>query len=164
MDDGFVARVSRWRAGLLVLGALGFVAAAVFVMQTKGLTDLRALITGWLGALFFGACALVGARQLFSTGPVMEIDARGILWRRWSDERIPWSAIERAEAMSLGRQRFLALWLQDPERYRSAHMLGRVAGANKSMGFGDIALSVSGTDRSFADLAAAFDRYAPDRP
>jgi hypothetical protein len=70
----------------------------------------------------------------------------------------------RAEAMSLGRQRFLALWLQDPARHRSTHLLGRIAGANKSMGFGDIALSVSGTDRSFADLAAAFDHYAPDRP
>jgi prepilin signal peptidase PulO-like enzyme (type II secretory pathway) len=161
MDGGFVAHVSRWRAALMVLGALGFVVAAIVIMQTQGLTDPFALVTGWLGALFFGACALIGARQLLRTGPVMEVDARGILWRRWSDERIPWTAIERAEAMTLRGQHFLALWLHDPALYRSTHTLGKLAGANKAMGFGDIALSMSGTDRSFADLIAAFDRYAP---
>jgi hypothetical protein len=82
MGDEFVAYVSRWRAALLVIGALAFVVGGVFVIQTKGLNDPRALIAGWLGALFFGASALIGARQLFRTGPVMEIDARGILWRR----------------------------------------------------------------------------------
>ncbi|QNA85650.1 hypothetical protein G4G27_17915 [Sphingomonas sp. So64.6b] len=66
-----------------MLGALGFVVAAIviiiiiIIMQTKGLTDPLALVTGWLGALFFGACGLVGARQLLRTGPVLEIDARG---------------------------------------------------------------------------------------
>jgi hypothetical protein len=162
MDGGFVAHVSRWRSGLMVLGALGFVVAAIVIMQTKGLTDPLALVTGWLGALFFGACGLVGARQLLRTGPVLEIDPHGILWRRWSDERIPWSAIERAEAMTLRGQQLLALWLRDPARYRSSHTLGKLAGVNKAMGFGDIAISVSGTDRRFEELVAAFDRYAPD--
>ncbi|MGY4397996.1 hypothetical protein ACVWZA_003198 [Sphingomonas sp. UYAg733] len=162
MDGGFVAHVSRWRSGLMVLGALAFVIAAGVIIRTEGATDRLAFGIGWLAALFFGACALAGARQLLRTGPVMEIDARGILWRRWSDERIPWTAIVRAESKAMGRQRFLALWLQDPGRYRSGHVLGKLAGANKAMGFGDIALSASGIDRSFEQLVAAFDRYAPE--
>ena len=162
MSEPLIARVSRLRNGLLVLGAAGFVAAGIFLL---GVDDPRRPMMhfwSWVAIVFFGAAALVGIRQFFRTEPVVEIDARGLLWRRWSDERIPWSAFDRAEIGEIRRQRFLSLWLRDPERYRSTSLTGRLAGANKALGFGDISINVTGTDQKFDALAGAINRYAPE--
>lgn len=59
------------------------------------------------------------------------------------------------------RQRFVCLFLRDPSAFPSSTVLGRLKRANKAMGFGDIALSAIGTDRSFGDLLAAVERFAP---
>lgn len=82
----------------------------------------------------------------------MEIDSRGILWRRWSDQVIPWSAIVRAEPYAVYNQKFLSLWLDAPDRYPARSTLGKLSRMNKGMGFGDIALSMQGTDQSFDRL------------
>ncbi|MDB5705650.1 MAG: hypothetical protein JWN66_2766 [Sphingomonas bacterium] len=161
MEPAFAAYVSRWRIGLLVIGALGFVAAGIFMLRDP--KDLFIVAIGWAGILFFGLCAIVGARQLFRFAPVMEVDARGVRWRRWSNDLIPWSAMSRIEVQGAGLGSFVCLWLHEPELYRSRHLMGWLAGANKAMGFGDIPLNIMGTDRRFDDLVEAFDRFAPKR-
>ncbi len=118
---------------------------------------------GWFTILFFGACAATIAKQLFRTGPVIEIDQKGILWRRWSDEVIPWSAILQAEQRSVYSQKFLCLWLDAPERYPSRSTLGKLSALNKGMGFGDIALSTQGTDQSFEQLVEVVDAHLASR-
>ena len=50
------------------------------------------------------------------------------------------------------RQKFLALELDTPERYRKP---GRASGLESAMGFGDVAVGVQATDRRFDDLLAA---------
>lgn len=99
MRKRLIARVSKARTGLLVAGAICFVIAGyALAVDPAGISaSTRApmnnptvvAVFGWLTILFFGACAVVGARQLFRTEPVMEVDARGIRWRRWSDQVIP---------------------------------------------------------------------------
>lgn len=118
---------------------------------------------GWFTILFFGACAVSIAKQLFRTGPVIEIDQKGILWRRWSDEIIPWSAILQTEQRSVYSQKFLCLWLDAPERYPSRSSFGKLSGLNKGMGFGDIALSTQGTDQSFDRLVEVVDAHLSSR-
>ncbi len=163
MIEPFVARVSRGKTLLLVLGALAFVAAGIWFVgsaETIAASSRRALfqdpaivlLFGWIAILFFGACGLIGVRQLFRSEPVMEIDDRGILWRRRSDQPIPWDAIVRIEPCAMYNQKFLCLWLDDPARYPAKSTLRKLSGLNKGMGFGDVALSMQGTDRSFDQL------------
>lgn len=168
MNERLVARVSKSKTIGLVLIAVGFVAIGIWMVadpEPNRRIGVAALVwgLGWLSIVFFGACGLIGARQLFRRTSVLEIDEQGILWRRWSDQIIPWSAVVRAEPSSVYRQNFLCLWLDAPERYPSRSTLGKLSGLNKGMGFGDIALSMQGTDQSFERLVEVVDAHLASR-
>lgn len=163
MQQQLVARVSKSKTLLLMLVAAGFVVTGVWLIGNAdeiAATTQRAFLrsptvsraVGWLVVLCFGVGGVVIARQLFRSEPVMEIDSRGILWRRWSDQVVPWSAIVRAEPRAVYNQNFLCLWLDAPERYPARSTLGKLSGMNKAMGFGDLSLSMQGTDQSFDRL------------
>jgi hypothetical protein len=169
-DATFVATVSRLKVVLLVAGSLLFVAAGIWMLLSPDLPDyfriygvlIPAPWLAWTCIVLFGGFAIGWARQLWRTGPVMEIGPQGLLWHRWSEEIIPWDAFERAEAVTIQRQKMVSLWLHDPQAHRSTKLLGRLAGANKAMGFGDISLTAQGTDRSFDDMANAVAEHAPE--
>ena len=161
-EQRFVARVSRLRTGLLIAGALGFVAACLWILSLPpGEIGEKVVIAAYVGIPFFGLCAVVAARQLFRTDPVMEIDEAGILWRRWSDQRIPWSAIKGMSVLQIRNQRSLTLKLVDPDHYPGKGLMGLLAGPNRAMSGGDISLNMAGTDRRFDEMLAAVDRFAP---
>lgn len=158
-----------WAANLSVFRTLPIGLGAIAMAALSGAMALFAddgpliVVVGWIGLVLFGACA-VGWLVMLATlrgRPLIEVDSGGILWRRWSDAPIPWDAIAEMQTMAMQGQTFLVLRLFEPERYRSTKMLGRLAGINKAMGFGDIAISALGTDRSFAELVAAVQRFAP---
>jgi hypothetical protein len=159
----FVARASVLRGGLLVLLGIGMTALSAWIAfdPVAFRNPLLAAPTGWVGLLFFGACTSVALRQLFRRGPVLRVDARGIFWARWSEGTIPWAAVTRVEPKGMQGQLFLALWLRDPSAYPSRSLLGRAAGMNKTLGFGDIAITTQGTDRSFEDLVDAVRAQVP---
>ena len=156
----FEANGSRWRVILLLAGALAFVALGVFVLTIKP-TDIARTIAGVAAIAVFGAFFLIGLPRLRTHGAELRVDQRGIMWRRWSGDTIPWAAIDRITVGEIRGQHFACLFLRDPGAYRSTTFAGKLAGANKAMGFGDIALSVTGTDRSFDELMAAIERFAP---
>jgi len=166
VNDRLVAQVSKGKTLLLLLIAAGFVAIGIwFVISPEEAASRRisdpAMVWGfgWFVILFFGAAGLAIFSQLFRTGPVMEIDERGMLWRRWSDQIIPWSAIARTEQRAVYNQKFLCIWLDRPEQYPTRSRLGKLSGLNKGMGFGDIALSMQGTDQSFKRLVEVVDAH-----
>lgn len=161
MNEQLVAHVSKGKMVLLILAAAGFVAAGIWfaidaddiAASSRRLRDPAIVqLIGWSAILLGLGGGAVMLRQLLRTGPVMEIDARGILWRRWSDAVIPWSAIVRAEPRAMYNQKFLCLWLDDPGRYPATSTLGKLSSLNKGIGFGDLALSMQGTDQSFDRL------------
>lgn len=160
MEYAFVADVSRRRNALLVLGAVVFVGIGFLMLRAPG-HDIFRVVSGWAAILFFGLCGMIGISQLFRSGPDVRIDERGIWWRRWSDQIIPWSAITALYPASVGRTSFLCLRLVDRAAYPSTRALGKFAGLNRASGFGDIAVGVTGTDRSFTELIAAVERFAP---
>lgn len=160
-SDAFVARVSVWRTGLLVAAGAGFVALGGQMVAASPDPLSLPSVFGLASILFFGACTIVGLRQLLRRGPVMTIDAEGIRWVRWSGRTVPWSAIRTARVIQVQRQHIVALDLHDPAAWPVAGVLGRVAGANRALGWGDVALTTAGLDRSFAELCAAIDRHAP---
>lgn len=156
----FEANASRWRMILLLAGALGFVALGIFLL-TIDPPDTRRTLAGVAAIVVFGVFFLIGLSRLNDQGVDIRIDQRGIWWKRWSEETIPWSAIERISVSEIRGQRFACLFLHDPAAHRSTTFAGKLARANRAMGFGDIALTASGTDASFADLIAAIDQFAP---
>jgi len=168
VNERLAARVSKGKTIGLVLIAAVFVAIGIWMVTdpqpSRRIGDVALVWSvGWLSIVFFGACGAIGARQLFRTRSVLEIDAQGILWRRWSDQIIPWSAVVRAELRSVYGQNFLCLWLDAPARYPSRSTLGKLSALNKGMGFGDIALSTQGTDQSFDRLVEVVDAHLASR-
>lgn len=157
MPERLIAHVSIWRTLLLAALSAGFAAVGVWIVRIEDVLFMQ--VIGWLTILIFAVFAGIGVRQLFRTGPIMEIDSRGILWRRWSDQVIPWHAILRAETRAVRGQPFLCLWLNAPEHYRSTATLVRLAGLNKGLGFGDVAVTMAGTDQSFQKLIDVVDLH-----
>ena len=170
MSERFVAHVSKSKTFVMLLIAAGFVTTGLWMVGSAeeiAASNRRAFFAdptmtravGWIAILFFGGGAIVVFRQLFRTDPVLEIDERGILSRRWSDQIIPWSAIVRAAPNSIHYQKFLCLWLDVPERYPPRSTLGKFSRVNKGMGFGDLTLVTLGTDQSFKRLLEVVDAH-----
>ena len=103
-------------------------------------------------------------KLLFATAPSIEISERGLLWRGWSEQLIPWSAVARWKTRSYFGHQQATFWLHDPSRYHSTTVNGLINPANRWLGFGDITFNAGGTNRDFADLAEALTRFAPLPP
>lgn len=161
MSDAFVARNSPVRVLLLAALSAGFVAIGLWMIGAFGPEPDAPQWVGWLSIVFFGPCTLLILARLFEPSEQLRIDREGIRWRQWSNDPIPWSAVRAIEQASVHSQKFLCLHLDHPERYRSKRALGRLGGANRALGFGDIPLSVTGTDRNFRELVDAVARFAP---
>lgn len=166
MNERLVAHVSKGEVSFFALLCVGCVALGIwFILSPEDLVTRRysspAFISGvgWTLTVICGLGLLAFIRQLFRTGPVMEIDERGILWRRWSDTTIPWHAITGVEVKAVGEQKLLSLWLDEPESYPGRSTLGTLSLMNKGMGFGDLALSMQGTDQSFDRLVEVVGAY-----
>lgn len=160
----FEANVSRARnAGFLALSVLATAQGLAMVGAFGPAPDtaIKIQVVGWLCVIFFGLGIPLAARRMFESGVEMRIDTDGVYWRRWSEQVIPWSAIKEISTRAVRRQRFACLFLHDPAAYPSSTVLGRAKRLNAVLGYGDIALTVADTDRSFDEMMAAIDRFAP---
>jgi hypothetical protein len=87
----------------------------------------------------------------------VRIDGSGVYWRRWGDDPIPFAAIADAWPLTISGQQMLCLALKEPERYPAKSALLRsTAKANRALGAGDVAISMTGLDRSPEELFAAY--------
>jgi hypothetical protein len=160
----FEARNSLWRIALLMVVALAFVGLGAWMVGAfGGQPDHRFKIqaVGWVSIVLFGLCAILITRRLFEADVEIRIDANGIYWRRRSSQVIPWNAIDRITIGKVRGQRFACLFLRDPRAFPSDGFTSMLAGANKALGFGDVALGATGTDRSFDELIGAIKQFAP---
>lgn len=160
MSERFVARNNAARLLLMAAASLGFVAAGLWIAGVFGPPPRpgREWI-GWVAILFFGAAGVAILRRAVDGGELIVVDRHGIFWRPQGDAPIPWTAIRALGTGTVRRQRFICLHLHDPDAWppRRRNPLGAL---NRGLGFGDIAISATGTDRSFADLQEAVDRHA----
>ena len=164
MGDRFVARNSPRRNALLLAGALLFVAGGLWLAGLFGPPPKPGQEwIGWACAVFFGMCGVAFAPRLFDRDDRIVVDRNGIRWRQWSEATIPWSAIRSWSRRSVRGQQFICLVLKDPSQFPGSSRASWFGGINKAIGFGDIALNVVGTDRTFDELEAALRRYAPPR-
>ena len=162
MDDRFVARNAPLRLLVLMAASIGFVALGLWIAGTFGPPPRpgREWI-GWLAGTFFGICAVAFTRRLFDNGDQIVVDRNGIFWRQWSSMTIPWGAIKSFEQRTVRNQHFVAIYLKDASLFPRGEAAQLLGGLNKGLGFGDLAISAVGTDKSFAELLAAVEHFAP---
>ena len=158
--QSFVARSSPWRLLLLVAGALAFVALGVWIAGIAGPPPKpgREWI-GWASIIFFGFCGIIGFRRVFDSSEQVKISSFGIYCKQWSEQTIPWSEITDISVWEFKRQKSLILQLAHPERYPSTTLLGKMAAVNRALTGGDVAISLTGMDRSFADALGAVEYF-----
>jgi hypothetical protein len=86
-----------------VTGAFGFilVIASDWIMRVVGIA----------GLLFFAVFTLAWVRNSALRGIVVSINSEGLLDRRLSDKRIPWSAVQRATVYEGSPQAYSSLWI-----------------------------------------------------
>lgn len=160
----FVARPSKIRLGLLLLGSLGFVALGLWIAGIFGSPPAPEKIGwGWASIAFFGLCSIVIARRLADDGDQVTIGPAGIFSKQWSDQTILWSDIVDVSVWEYRRQKSIILKLKDPSRYPSTTVLGKLAAANRMLTGGDLPISLTGTDGQFDDAMAAINYFWPKR-
>jgi len=160
VTEAFVARSSPSRLMLIVAGALAFVALGVWLAGILGEPPEpgREWI-GWVAIIFFGGCALVAAPRLFDSSEQVKISGAGVYAKQWSEQTIPWHEIIDISVWEFRGQRSLILHLANPERYPSSTLLGKMTGVNRALTGGDVAISLTGTDRKFADALAGAEYF-----
>ncbi|MEZ0367261.1 STM3941 family protein [Mycobacterium sp. pUA109] len=161
----FEAHLSRVRVALLLAGSLFFALFALWVVGVFGggppSPPIHVKAAAWAGIVFCGVAGFVFARRLFESGVIVRVDDAGIYWQRWSEQVIPWSAITRISERKVKRSRFACLFLHDRAAYPSRGILGYLKSLSTPTGYGDISVTMTETDRSFDDLMAAIERFAP---
>ena len=160
MEAAFVANISRRRTASMIVGAIVFIIAGIAIVRDPDV-EFRIRLAGWACIVLFGLIALVRAGQLYRGGPDIRIDERGIWWRRWSDQVVPWDAVATLHTTGEGRMPLLHLILVDPRAHPSTRPMRKLAGLTHDWRLGDIAVTTNATDRSFAELLAAVERFAP---
>ena len=156
----FVARSSPWRILLLVAGGIAFVALGVWIAGIAGTPPKPGREwVGWASIVFFGLCSVFGVRRLFDSSEQLRISGSGIYYKPWAEQVIPWSEITDISVWEFKRQKSLILHLAHPERYPSTTLLGKMARANRMLTGGDVAVSLTGMDRSFAEALAAVESF-----
>lgn len=162
----FVARVSVPKVvALLVCCAIlmvGCIGMAVNAGDTDRMPRLMRQVIGIVGAAFAALSALGIGALLDLDRPLVEIGPEGLLWRRWSEQRIPWSAIKRASVRRHLAQSWITLSLHEPFRYPPLPLRRPLAVLSRGMGFGDITFSNQASDQSFDATVAAIRRFAPE--
>ncbi|PKP98157.1 MAG: hypothetical protein CVT74_11910 [Alphaproteobacteria bacterium HGW-Alphaproteobacteria-13] len=161
----FVAYPSRWRIMLLIMLAVAFVVMGAEMIGAFGApfssqrySPVFILIVGWIDVIFFSLAGVLWIRMLFDRKEQLRIGAEGIRWARWSDWTISWNEITDVTTWELYRQKSIVLHLRDPARFPGRGLLGMAAKANRRLIGGDIAISLTGTDRSVAEALSAIER------
>jgi hypothetical protein len=166
MMQDFVAYPSKWRLALLLLATIVFVVIGLWMIglfgpppDTGRLDPAFGTFFGWASVLFFGLCFFVIGRMMTDTDAHVRINQRGIYWKRWSTDTIPWSEVTDVSVWEMQRQKSILLTLRDRDRYPSTTFMGKYAGFSRLLTGGDIAVTLSGTDGRFDDAMAAIERY-----
>ena len=161
MQD-FVAHNSRWRLAAIFLSAVGFVTLGIWFVGGFGeapSSTLRhgayGIAIGWLCILFFGLCGLAIVKRFVDDRALLQIGPSGIQWSPWSDDIIPWSEIKDVTTWSYKGQDTIVLHLNEPSRFPGKGLSGRLRGANRMLTGGDVAISMTGTNRCYDDAMAA---------
>ena len=136
--------VAGSRARWLILVAIGgcFVTAGVLLLATH-----RSPLVAWLNIVFFGASAAFFGLQAVDRRPRIVIDDQGVFDRTLKVGRIEWADIRGVFLKRSQGQAYICLDLREPSKYtqRLSPLLRRMVELNRTLGFTDLSLNLTGT-------------------
>jgi len=167
MED-FVAKTSRPRMALMVVGSLALAAIGLWMSGllwappvSRRASPEMVESAGWAGMILFGLCVVMGAKLWLENSEQLRIGQNGIRYSRWSDQVIPWSEIENVSEWRHKGLRSIILHLRQPSLFPGRGVMGIAGRANRALTGGDISISLTGVDRSFNDAMAAIQQFRP---
>lgn len=162
---GLSATTSLRKLLLFVLASLAFVAFGAWMVRNPGEDEVKAILAGWLTIVFSGLVAIVSLAQLVLPKPRLTVDSFGITWTQRSDQTIPWTSIEEVNILTVGRsQRYLVLWLSEPERYPPRRQPRRAGPSlTTRMYGGDVHIPLRNLTVPWKGVWTAVEGHAPQR-
>ena len=150
--DQVIVKNSRFRYVLLLLIAIGFVVAGLYIVF--GANGAGNALLGWVSIIFFGSGIPLFAWQLYDSRPRLIIDEQGILDRTLGVGRIPWSEITQAHIQTLSGNDFICLELEHPEEYAAklSPVRRAASSANRALGCTDFIINLSGVNASTEEI------------
>lgn len=171
--DTKVVALSRVKLMLLIVGALGFVGAGLwmFLVDDAALQGMGGPLRnpvfvhrmGVVSMVFFGACLLAGLRKLFDTKPGLVFSPEGLLDNASAAAAglVPWNEIIGADVLKVQSTRFLVVRVVNPQRYvEQGGKLKRMLNQANFKQFGSpIQISATALKINFDELVDLFNTY-----
>ena len=115
--------VSKFKLVLLLLGAIGLLASAIWIFYSSGYEPVY--ISIWVRTvslfciIFFCLCGLYSIKKLLNTDPGLVLDSAGIIDNSSavSVGRISWQDLEGINITWIQGQRFITLYVTNPQKY-----------------------------------------------
>jgi hypothetical protein len=155
--------LAKGRVWAMLAGSLVFVALGIAFLLAHSTAKMT--LGGALAVPFFGLCAVVIARRLFTDRPELVLDDTGVDHVRLG--RLDWDQIAavriREQRVRNTSQRFVELVLHDPGAYlaRAPKLVRSTASMNARLGFGP---AVMATNTLPAPPEAILDAMRRHRP
>lgn len=107
---------SRFKTFLLLLGAIGFVLAGIWMIRTED-ADMFTKIIGGVSALFFGAAIPIGIKKLITNEAALEFNEQHLTIEPQSNKKIVlvWSEIEAFEVVSIKGTKIIIIVVKNPQ-------------------------------------------------
>ena len=131
-EDRVVIASSKVKLILLTAGAFLFVVAGIWMFDVadtqRRYAPMYVRVMSVLAIGFFGLSGLYGLRKLFDGSPGLVLDREGIIVYASgiAAGRVAWREIRDIQVVSVSGQQFLAITVEDPEKFlMKGNVLGR---------------------------------------
>lgn len=159
--------VSKFKLVLLLLGAVGCVASAIWIFYLSRYEPVHILIlvrtVSLFCIIFFGLCGLYSTKKLLNSNPGLVLDSAGIIDNSGavSVGRISWQDLEGINITWIQGQRFITLYVTDPQKYlqRGGFLKRQVNALNYKLYSSPIHISANTLNISFNELIDLVSQY-----
>jgi hypothetical protein len=143
--DPLVIPNARGRFAFLLLINVALLLASLALLAQPQVRASPSAPLGWLATILMAGSVPLLLAQVLETRPILVVDERGIWYRPFGLDFIPWTAIAGVSLESVIGATLIRLELDDPERWlaQSSPAHRAVAWLNQAMGFPAFSLNLS---------------------
>jgi hypothetical protein len=136
---------ARGRFAFLLLVTIALLLVSLALLAQPQVRASPSAPLGWLATILLAGSVPVLLAQLLDTRPYLVVDERGIWYRPFGLDFIPWTAIAGVRLESVIGVTIVRLELDDPERWlaQSSPAHRAVAWLNQALGFPIFSLNLS---------------------